>query len=245
MNYFLVMLSGWRFSAQDFKQRLLTRWPDAILTKEEDPESLDCFEFETPGAHSKLEGSLRRDGSGIALDGDLRDVAGFALWVRSFVPEAERLHFCDEGVSGQLDLTPDTSPADLFRLFDYTPAPPGWMKYSLIARPQWTLPPREFARGLRLRWPSAHIQMEPDANTHRTVSFQVPMVHSSVTGSLCRQVPSLDFTGDARDCAEFALWCRSVLRAEQVSVSGEGRFLVLHPGTTVEDFLRALGAPPS
>ncbi|KFA92978.1 hypothetical protein Q664_11860 [Archangium violaceum Cb vi76] len=71
------------------------------------------------------------------------------------------------------------------------------------------------------------------------------MVHASVTGSLCRPVPSLDFTGDAHDCAELALWCRSVLLAEQVSVSSEGHFLVLHPTTTVEDFLRTLGAPPS
>lgn len=189
MNYFLVMLSDWRFSARDFKHRLLTRWTHATLHEATEPGSLDCFEFELPMAHSKLEGALRRDGSGIAFDGDLRDVAEFALWARSFVPEAERLHFCDEGVSGQLDLTPHT--------------------------------------------------------THRTVSFQVPMAHSSVTGSLCRPVPCLDFTGDARDCAELALWCRSVLLAEQVSVSSEGRFLVLHSTTTVEDFLRALGAPPA
>ncbi len=239
------MLSDWRFSAQDFKHRLLTRWPNATIQEEADPNSLDCFEFALPMAHSNLEGSLRRNGSGIAFDGDLRDVAEFALWVRSFVPVAERLHFCDEGASGQLDLTPGTSPINLFRLFDYTPPPPGWRNYSLIARPQWNLPPRELARRLSLRWPSAHIQLEPDTHAHRTASFQVPMVHSSVTGSLCRPVPSLDFTGDARDCAEFALWCRSVLLAEQVSVSSERRFLVLHSTTTVEDFLRALGAPPS
>ncbi|WNG41316.1 hypothetical protein F0U61_52205 [Archangium violaceum] len=245
MNYFLVMLSDWRFSARDFKHRLLTRWPHATLHEAADPGSLDCFEFELPMAHSKLVGALRRDGSGIAFDGDLRDVAEFALWCRSFVPEAERLHFCDEGVSGQLDLTPHTSPADLFRLFDYTPPPPGWRNYSLISRPQWDLPPHEFAQHLCLRWPSAHVQLEPDTHRHRTVSFQVPMVHSSVTGALCRPVPSLDFTGDARDCAALALWCRSVLLAEQVSVSSEGRFLVLHSTTTVEDFLRALGAPPS
>lgn len=239
------MLSDWRFSTGDLKHRLLTRWPNATLEEDTDPRSLDCLEFELPMAHSRLEGALRRDGSGIALDGDLRDVAEFALWVRSFVPAAERLHFCDEAVSAQLDLTADTSPAELFRLFDYTPPPPGWRNYSLIARPRWSLPPSEFARSFRLRWPSAHVQLEPDTNPHRTLSFQVPMVHASVTGSLCRPVPSLDFTGDARDCAALALWCRSVLLAEQVSVSSEGRFLVLHPTTTVEDFLRTLGSPPS
>lgn len=245
MNYFLVMLSDWRFSSRDFKHHLLTRWPNATLKEDTDPGSLDCFEIELPMTYSRLEGSLRRDGSGLAFDGDLRDVAEFALWCRSFVPEAERLHFCDEGVSGQLDLTPDTSLTDLFRLFGYTPPPPGWRNYSLIARPRWSRPPREFARDLRLRWPAAHVQLEPDTHPHRTVSFQVPMEHSSVTGSLCRPVPSLDFTGDARDCAGFALWCRSILLAEQVSVSSEGRFVVLHSTSTVEEFLRALGAHPS
>jgi hypothetical protein len=245
MNYFLVMLSDWRFSAEDFTRRLLARWPDAALKEQADPKDIDCLEFELRMAHSRLEGSLRRNGSGIAFDGDLRDVADFALWVRSFVPEAERLHFCDISVSGQIDLKPDTSPADIFRLFDYTPPLPGRVNYSLIARPRWTLAPHEFARLLRLRWPDAQIQIEPDSNTHRTVSFEVPLAHSTVTGSLCRPVPSVDFTGDARDCATFALWCYSVLAAQEVSVSGGGSFVLLHPSTTVEDFLRALGAPPS
>ncbi|HSP78702.1 MAG TPA: hypothetical protein VLQ93_09250 [Myxococcaceae bacterium] len=241
MNYFLVMLSDWRFSARDFKQRLLERWPDALVQEEADTGSLDCLEFELRMSHSVLEGSLRRDGSGIAFDGDLRDVADFARWARSIVPEAERLHFCDESASSRLDLRPDTSPTDIFLLFDYAP---GRMNYSLIARPRWPLAPREFTRLLRLRWPTAWFQLEPDTHKHRTVSFQVPMTHSTLTGSICRPVPSLDFSGDARDCAEFALWCRSVLPAEEMSVSGDGSYLLL-PSTTVADFFRALGAPSS
>jgi hypothetical protein len=245
MKYFLIMLSAWRFSAQNFKHQLLARWPDALIEEDADTASLDCLEFKLRMIHSVLEGSLRRDGSGLAFDGDIRDIAGFALWVRSFVPAAECLHFCDESVSGPLDLRPDTSPTDIFLLFDYTPPLPGRMNYCLMVRPRWPLAPRELTRLLHLRWPTAQVQLEPDTHKHRTVSFQVPMTHSTLIGSLCRPVPSLDFTGDARDCAEFSLWCHSILLAEQVSVSGGGHHLLLHPSTTVEDFLRALGAPPS
>jgi hypothetical protein len=244
MKYFLIMLSDWRFSVEEFTRRLLARWPDAVF-RESNPESISCFEFELPMAHSTLHGAMHRDGECIPFSADIRDVAEFSLWSRSFVPETERLHFCDEGVSGQLDLRPDTSPSDIFRLFDYVPPPPGWTNYSLIAKPQWTLAAHDFARLLLLRWPTAQVQIEPESHEPRPVSFQVPMMHSTLTGFLYRPVPSLDFTGDPRDCAGFSLWCRSILMAEQISVSGDNHFLTLNPSTTVEDFLRALGVSPS
>jgi hypothetical protein len=118
-----LMLSGWRFSVEELTRRLLARWLDAIF-RETNPESISCFEFELPMAHSTLHGAMHRDGECIPFSADIRDVAEFSLWVRSFVPETERLHFCDEGVSGQLDLRPDTSPSDIFRLFNYVPPPP-------------------------------------------------------------------------------------------------------------------------
>jgi hypothetical protein len=244
MKYFLIILSDWRFSAGDLTRRLRARWPGAIF-QETNPESISCFEFELPMAHSTLHGVMHRDGECIPFSADIRDIAEFSLWVRSFVPEAERLHFCDEGGSGQLDLRPDTSSSDIFRLFDYVLPPPGWKNYSLIARPRWTLAAHEFARLLLLRWPSAQVQLKTESHEPKPAAFQVPMKHSTLTGSLYRPVPSLDFTGDPRDCAEFSLWCRSILVAEQVSVSGDNHFITLHPSTTVEDFLRTLGAPPS
>ncbi len=63
MNYFLVILSDWRFSARDFKHRLLTRWSNATLEEDTGPGSLDRFEFTLPMVHSRLEGALRRDGT--------------------------------------------------------------------------------------------------------------------------------------------------------------------------------------
>jgi hypothetical protein len=242
MKYFLIMLSERRFSAQDFKSHLLTRWPGAILKEETNPQSISSIAFEIPMAHSVLDGSMHRDGSAISFDGDIRNVAGFVLWVRSFVPATERLCFCDESMSAELDVLPSTSPNDIFQLYDYTPPPPGWMNHCLMARPTWTRSPQDFARLLLQRWPSAQVEIEPDTNRHRTVSFQVLMAHSTVSGSLSRRTPSLDFTGETRDCAEFSLWCGSILLAREVSVSNEKGHLILHPTTTVEDFVRALGA---
>lgn len=114
-----------------------------------------------------------------------------------------------------------------------------------MARPTWTRSPQDFTRLLQQRWPLAQVELEPDTNRHRTVSFQIPMGHSTVSGSLSRRTPSLTFTGENRDCAEFSLWCYSILLAREVSVSNEKGHLVLHPTTTVENFLRALGVPTS
>jgi hypothetical protein len=244
MKYFLIMLSEQRFSTEDFKRRLLTRWPGAILQEETNPRSISSLTFELPLSHSVLDGSMHRDGSAIPFDGDIRDVAEFVLWVRSLVPESECLRFCDESMSAELDVLPSTSLDDIFRLYDYTPPPPGWRNYCLMARPTWTRSPQDFARLLHQRWPAAQVELEPDTHRHRTVSFQVPMAHSTVSGSLSRRTPSLDFTGESRDCAGFSLWCYSILLAREISVSNEKGHLILHATSTVEDFLRALGATP-
>ncbi|HSP81895.1 MAG TPA: hypothetical protein VLQ93_25465 [Myxococcaceae bacterium] len=245
MKYLLIMLSEQRFSTEDFKSHLLTRWPGAILEEKTDPQSISSIAFEIPMVHSVLDGSMHKDGRAIPFDGDIRDVAEFVLWVRSFVPTTERLCFCDESMSAELDVLPSTSLDDIFQLYDYTPPPPGLLNYCLMARPTWTRSPQDFTRLIQQRWPAAQVELEPDTNRHRTVSFQVPMAHSTVSGSLSRRTPSLDFTGESRDCAEFSLWCYSILLAREVSVSNEKGHLVLHATTTVEDFLRALSTPPS
>ena len=155
MKYFLIIRSEWRFSAQDFKSRLLARWPSTRLHEDPNPQSINCMDFEIPMTYSVLEGSMQRDGGCIVFDGDIRDFTQFSLWVRSLVPPTERLFFCDEGMSGSTDLELTSSPDDIYRLYDYAPPPPGWMNYSLLPLPDWTLPRREFIQRLRARWPEA------------------------------------------------------------------------------------------
>ena len=238
MKYFLTLLSDWRFSPQDFKHQLLARWPQATL-QEQAPDEINSFEFDLVMTHSTLHGAIRRKGTTLPVEGDLRDVAEFALWVRTLVPAGERLHFCDEGVSGQLELEPGTATADIFRLFDYVPPPPGWMDYGLMTRPASRLLSWDFAQHLLQRWPSAHVEQHPDTHEHRILSFQVPMGHSVVSGSLKRHVPALVFLGDMRDCAEFALWCSSNLPGEEIPLFCDKGHLALRPTTTVEDVLQA------
>jgi hypothetical protein len=72
-------------------------------------------------AHSRVDGSLNRAGSALVFVGDFRDCAVLALWCRSIIPSHETLTLCDEGMSGSLELTQETTAADIYAAFRYQP----------------------------------------------------------------------------------------------------------------------------
>ncbi|HSP79054.1 MAG TPA: hypothetical protein VLQ93_11020 [Myxococcaceae bacterium] len=244
MDYLVMPKADWRFSPQELRRHLLSRWPGGTLREVEDPEVGECLEFELPMSHSQVTGALNAQGRYVSFEGDIRDCAEFALWLRSLVPASEPLLFGDEALNASLDLEPVTTPGDLFRLYDYTPPPPGWSNYTLLDRSGWSIPPRDFARLLRSRWPDAQVEELSDTEGPRSVEFRVPMAHhSQVEGSLKRQVPAPVFTGALRDCAEFAVWCSSLAPSRDWLLSCDQGHLHLEPHTTVEDIVRALARP--
>jgi hypothetical protein len=239
MDYLVMPKADWRFSPQELRHHLRARWPGGTLRELQDPEIGECLEFELPMSHSQVTGAVHAQGRYVSFEGDIRDCAGFALWLRSLVPASEPLLFGDEALNASLDLEPTTTPGDLFRLHDYTPPPPGWSNYTLLDRSGWSIPPRDFARLLRSRWPGARVEELSETDGPRSVEFHVPLAHSQLVGSLKRQVPAPVFTGELRDCAEFALWCCSLAPSGDWLLSCEQGHLQLAPHTTVEDILRA------
>jgi len=73
MKYLIIATRDGVLSAEDFAQRLVSRWADAEVTQLTSPTSLHAMEFLIPMAHSHLNGSLNREGSCIAFEADLPD----------------------------------------------------------------------------------------------------------------------------------------------------------------------------
>jgi len=72
-------------------------------------------------AHGVLIGGLARDGHTVVLDGDIRDCAAMAVWLRRLVPPAQAMVFYDEGYSASGPLEAATQPRTIVDLFASDP----------------------------------------------------------------------------------------------------------------------------
>jgi hypothetical protein len=124
MDYLVLSKSEWRTSSQELARHLRSRWSDAVLQEVSGPDS-ESLRFKLKMTHSELWGSLYHQGQGVFFEGDLLDVAEFALWFRSLAPPSAPLLFCDEAMNGSLALELGTTREDIFRLYGYTPSPTG------------------------------------------------------------------------------------------------------------------------
>jgi len=124
MDYLVLSKSEWRTSPKELARHLRSRWPDATLQEVSGPDS-ESLRFKLKMTHSELWGSLYHQGQGVFFEGDLFDVAEFALWFRSLAPPSAPLLFCDEAMNGSLALEPGTTREDILQLYGYTPSPPG------------------------------------------------------------------------------------------------------------------------
>jgi hypothetical protein len=118
MNYFFITRrEGVLPPPQSFRRRLRLRWPQAQAEAVASPASVHALEFDIPMPHSRVQGSLHRRGNGVVFVGDLRDCAEFALWCRSIISSEEVPTFCDESMSGTIDLNATTTLADILQAF--------------------------------------------------------------------------------------------------------------------------------
>lgn len=124
MNYFVITESEGVVSPTDFSRLLKSRWPMAKVEAVLNPASSHALEFSVQMKHSRVDGSLNREGCSIVFVGDIQDCADFALWCRSLLPPGESATFCDESMSGSLQLDTTTTLADILRAFG-DPAPHG------------------------------------------------------------------------------------------------------------------------
>lgn len=117
MNYFFITREEGILQVSHFLQRLRSRWPQSQVEEVLNPADPHALEFSVPMTHSRVDGSLNRDGGNIVFVGDLQDCAEFALWCLSTLPPGEGATFCDESMSGNLELSATTTVADILRAF--------------------------------------------------------------------------------------------------------------------------------
>jgi hypothetical protein len=122
MNYFFIpQRQGLLPPASSFRQLLHSRWPQAQVEEVLNPADIHALEFRIAMAHSQVYGSLNRAGDSVVFVGDIRDCAEFALWCRGIIPPSEPATFCDESMSGSLDLDVTTTLADVLNAFSVLP----------------------------------------------------------------------------------------------------------------------------
>lgn len=92
-------------------------WPDAEIVAISDAESNRLLEWKVGTEHGEVEGSLERARQAVRVDGDLRDCARFALWLRQQVPERYTLIFYDEGFTADVELGPGQTPEQIAESF--------------------------------------------------------------------------------------------------------------------------------
>ncbi len=83
------------------------------------------------------------------------------------------------------------------------------MNFFVITERQALIDASQFTRSVRSRWPEAVVDDVRNPASSHVLEFRVPMPHGELTGSLNREECAVAFIGDLRDCAAFALWCRS------------------------------------
>ncbi|HZH13346.1 MAG TPA: hypothetical protein VE057_03185 [Archangium sp.] len=242
MSFFAISTGSWAIRADEFIGRMRAQWPEAVIREVSEPESGMGLDFDLRMPHSRVDGGLDRAGRSFHFDSDLRDAARLALWFRSLAPGSEPMIFCDDSMSGMLELEPGTTETDIFQAFGYTPARPGWMDYDIIARGGWGMPLEALAQRMRERWPSARLVEALDADSRWVFEFHVPMPHSEVSGQVRRTVNAMVLTGDPRDCARFAVWCRSAVHTEQLLLRCDQGTVYLTAETTAEEIVRAFQA---
>ncbi len=118
MNYFFIpRKEGTLPHARSFQELLTSRWPQAQIEEPRSPVDVHALEFIIPMRHSEVHGSLRRAGDSVVFVGDLTDCAEFALWCQSIISPGEAATFCDESMSGILELDATTTLANILQAF--------------------------------------------------------------------------------------------------------------------------------
>lgn len=97
-------------------QELTQHWPVVRFLERDDDANTVRWAVRMP-SERELYGELQSNGRAIELDGDVRDAADFARWVRAQIPERHPLTFFDEGFSQQVPVTSTTTTEELARPF--------------------------------------------------------------------------------------------------------------------------------
>lgn len=123
MDYFVMPPdeAHWSVSAEQLQRELQRAWPAASVQLLHQP--IHSAAYKIPMQHSEIWGRMRNTGQVFTFDGDLRDAAVLAVWIRTLVPFEYPLIFCDEGYTHDILLRPETTAQDILREFEIEPSP--------------------------------------------------------------------------------------------------------------------------
>ena len=119
MNYFISPpeATDLKIDAREFFNKISKYWSLNNIEAIANPQRYHSLEWEILREHRLLIGSLNRTGQVIFLDGDIRDVAKFAIWTRKQIDNKYKLIFYDEGYSSDIELDRNTSEAEIVNAF--------------------------------------------------------------------------------------------------------------------------------
>jgi len=119
MNYFISPpeKTNLKIDSAQLINRLKAEWPNIDIQHLDNPERAYSLSFRISIKNSILEGSLERTGQSVVLDGDVRNCAQFAIWLRSLVDRKYKLLFYDEAYSAEVELGSETREHDIIKRF--------------------------------------------------------------------------------------------------------------------------------
>jgi len=118
MNYLISAPSesSWRMDPSEFMASLLARWPNAKVLRIRNSTHFS-HAWMIPTSRGILEGEFNQTESGVTVHGPFQECAAFAIWFRSLVPAERPLVFYDEGYNVHVNISTDTTAADLISAF--------------------------------------------------------------------------------------------------------------------------------
>jgi hypothetical protein len=110
-----------KIEIDDLIKHLQTKWANIEIGVRDNPQQVYQLEWIIPRENISLEGAFSQTRQCVALDGNVRHCAEFALWFRSLVDCQYKLFFYDQGYSADIELRQETTLEDIVNLFVLNP----------------------------------------------------------------------------------------------------------------------------
>lgn len=106
----------WHLRPDIFVAALREHWPKVRIISET-PTEYRSVEFELDLPHSTAYAHLDPEGQTVILDAGIEDVAEFAVWFRTLVPDSQPLVLYDEGYNVDVPVTRSSTAKELAEPF--------------------------------------------------------------------------------------------------------------------------------
>lgn len=116
--------TNWHINESNLMNHLFKKWLNIQIKEMTNPDDFYLFKGLIKLSSDKtLEFALHRDRQGVSLDGYIEDCAFFAVWLRSIVPQNQKLVFYDQGYNAHIELNQSTTELDIINSFIGTVQP--------------------------------------------------------------------------------------------------------------------------